>query len=165
MEPYLGEFDFLKLEKPHPNTQRMILPPVTPLTAELAEAGKFLRAGLIKSPRSKKTQMMQIAYREMLGISSMVPYLDERAKPDEIMTAIFFNNPKKHLYYDAKHEMYTPDRCEEYSLIIPCGLYLNFKSKTVNRPESPIPIVDWETHDFEREFYLNRKYLSQFLKQ
>lgn len=164
MEPYEREFDFSKLEKPHPNIQRMMLTSLTPLSAELAEAGKFLRAGLIKSPRSRKTRNMLEAYIEILGIGNIAPYLDKRAMADEIMTAIFFNNPKKSLDYDAVHERFT-NPSPEYRLTIPCGLYLNFKSKIANRPESPIPLIDWETNDYEKEFFLNRKYLSQFIKQ
>jgi hypothetical protein len=147
MRPYLGEFDFSKLEKRGYKDLRMIYN-TRKLPKDLAEAGKFLRACLIKDRHGRETEFAAKEYKDALGI----PLLFEYPVPDEIVAAIFFPG--------ANLDNATI-RIDETHLEIPRGLYFNFTNNAI-RAKKPISRIRWETGFPAKDDELNVMYYSQF---
>lgn len=163
MEPYTGEFDFSRVE-PTIQPLRYGNIPLIHLREHTAEAGKFLRAKLLKNRFGRKTRESVEKYTGVLTI----PLADELAYPfgDEIQTVIFFPSPTREIVFrDMEKGNYVERKSGKYVITVPVGLSINLKTKHTTPHYMPMAIIDWQTGDLEKDFQLNRKYVSQFLKQ
>ena len=166
MEPYMGEVDFSKLKEIIQPLRVGTLSgsvPIIKLNDDTAEAGKFLRAKLIKDRVGQKTREFVEKYKEVLTI----PFI-ATAYPfgDEIQTIIFFPSPTGEIIFrDMEKGNYVERKSGKYVITVPVGLSINLKTRHTTPPYMPMAIIDWQTGDLEKDFQLNRKYVSQFLKQ
>jgi len=155
-----GEFDFSKLR---PQSEPLFVgdvPLIEHMREDIAEAGKFLRAKLIRDRMGEKTIASVKDYAYALGIPEQYFF---HPHPDEIKESVFFPLGGRTLLRDFEKRRYVDEASGEYVLAVPLGLYLNFRARRGSRPDAPVALIDWGTGDLKIEFQLNQKYLSQFL--
>ena len=150
MEPYLREFDFSKVDMN--NETKFLLP------KGACEAGKFLRAMLITKRLGRETREAVEAYRNLLEI----PY-GKYGYPfgDEIFTALLFPSSSRRYFFDVQKEEHVDGPSGRYVLTVPFGLLINLERRQ-ELPDALVDVIDWGTGSVQKEFSLNKRYLSQF---